>query len=144
MMIDILDLPQTKKILEAAEHKIFSNTGIKVKLIMQSKNVEHDLNYRKSVLKKIVTAEFIVTWEDILSTSRQRRIVAARHCYMYCLRNFFLENLKEIGQQLNRDHTSIIHAMAVINGYYDVGDSLVTKIENVKKQYNDVFLQNEN
>ncbi len=144
MMIDILDLPKTKKIIASAEQQILANTGVKVKLVMQGQNVEHDIRFRKQVLQKIVCNEFLTTWDDVLSISRKTKVVAARHTYIYMLRTSLLENVVDIGRQLNRDHTSILHALNAIKGYYDVKDEIVTKIENVKKQYNDAFLQNEN
>ncbi len=144
MMIDVLELPESKRIIEAAEAQIFSNTGMQVKLVAHLRHVEHDLEYKKMVLKKIVCKEFYTNWDDVLSRKRNRNVAAARHTYMHCLRKYFNEQLVLIADQMNRDHTSVIHAINSIKNFYEVSDPIIKKIENVKQKYNDAFLQNEN
>jgi chromosomal replication initiation ATPase DnaA len=140
MMIDVLELPESKRIIEAAEAQIFANTGMQVKLVAHLRHVEHDLEYKKLLLKKIVCKVFFTNWEDVLSRKRDRKIVSARFVYMYCLKKYFNETLENIAAQMNRDHTSVIHAIHAINDWYEAGDDIIIKIENVKNEYNDAFL----
>lgn len=55
--------------------------------------------------------------EEILSTSRQRRIMNARHSlrYFLCMSNDL--NLSEIGTLTNGDHTSVIHSRKAFEEY---------------------------
>lgn len=140
MMILVLELPETKRIIEAAEAQIFANTGVEVKLSGHLRHVEHDLEYKKSVLKKIIAKEFDCKWDAVLTDNRNRKLASARQVYMYLVRKYFNETYQLIGWQLNRDHTTVIHAMAKIEGYFKVGDDIIIKIENIKKEYNDAFL----
>lgn len=140
MMIDILELPESKRIIEAAEARIFANTGIKVKLIGHLENMEHELEFKKLLLKKIVCEVFYIKWDDVLSKKRERKVCSARFVYMYLLRKYFNESYKNIAIQLSRDHTSVIHAITSVNNWYDINDDIVTHIETVKQKYNDALL----
>ena len=139
-MIDVLELPESKRIIEAAEAKIYSNTGIQVKLCGHLLHVEHEAEYKKLLLKKIVCKVFFTNWDDVLSKKRDRKISNARFTYMYCLRNYFKETFKSIAIQMNRDHSAVINAVNEVKGWYEVKDEIIEKIESVKKQYNDAFL----
>jgi chromosomal replication initiation ATPase DnaA len=140
MMIDVLELPESKRILEAAEAQIYANTGIQVKLSLHLRHVEHDLEYKKMVLKTIICNEFCTNWADVLSKKKQRKICAARFVYMYCLRKYFQEKLADIAEQMNRDHTTVIHAITAIEDWQKVNDPIVEKIEKIKKEYNDAHI----
>ena len=83
---------------------------------------------------------FYTNWDDVLSKKRERKVCSARFVYMYCLRKYFNESLKNIGVQLHRDHTSVIHAINSVNSWYDVKDDIVKQIETVKQKYNDAQL----
>jgi chromosomal replication initiation ATPase DnaA len=49
------------------------------------------------------------------------------------------QTVTETGDDVNKDHTSVLHAIDKINGYYIVGDQqyLVKKIEHLKKLIQD-------
>ncbi len=50
----------------------------------------------------------------VLSKRRNRPISEARHAAIYCIRNKTNITLNECGKIFNRDHTTIIHAIATV------------------------------
>ena len=138
MLINVFELPETQRIIKAAEAQILSNTGIEVSLTAHLKCT--DIEYKKMLLQKFCCLEFNTNWYDVVSGNRARLQSATRHTYMYLLRTYFKFSLESIGTELGKDHTSVINAIKKINGYYKVGDSLITHIENIKKNYNNALL----
>lgn len=55
----------------------------------------------------------LITTEAILSRSKLRRIVAARHCVCVIARQEGNRSYPAIGRVLDRDHTTILHATRV-------------------------------
>lgn len=67
-------------------------------------------------IKSAVTLEVVAEWfdisiKDILGYRRSRNIVNARSVVAFILRNNTSMSLPEIGTLINRDHTSVIHAV---------------------------------
>lgn len=67
---------------------------------------------RRGTVRQIVAAAstvFKVSEADILGETRKSSVVRARHAVMYLLRMDLGMSLPEIGERLNRDHTSVLH-----------------------------------
>lgn len=62
-----------------------------------------------------VTEYFQISQEDIFSNSREKRIVYPRQVITYLLRDILGLSFKNIGNILNKDHTTIIHSYEKIN-----------------------------
>jgi len=60
------------------------------------------------------SAVYGVSVPAILGRRRDRAVVLARHAVMYTLRNESGLSLSEIGQAMDRDHTSVLAAVASI------------------------------
>jgi hypothetical protein len=58
-----------------------------------------------------------VTLRQIQSRDRHADIVIARHCLMYLLRYRAKMILQEIGKLMRRDHSTVYHAINVIQDY---------------------------
>ena len=58
-----------------------------------------------------------VTFDEICSTTRKANVVTARHTFCWYLRTKHgsIFTLDYIGKLINRDHTSVIHAVRVVD-----------------------------
>ena len=127
------ELPCVQTVLYDAKKEIKKLTGEDVMITITHRRVED--NERKSVLQEIVCNYFNVSWKQMVSPVRTKHdsLVEARHAYMYLAHNVAKYTLTDVARDLNRDHTSVVHACKKVNGFYEVGDPLVTAIENIKK-----------
>jgi chromosomal replication initiation ATPase DnaA len=81
-------------------------------------------------LKNIICDVCAVSWEEIEGKSRQRPISIAR--FFYCLygRTFLHLTHSAIGRSINRDHTTVLHAVNAIEDLLHVRDAEVVKKNN--------------
>lgn len=74
----------------------------------------HDINsVRVRDVIDAVSRVSLITPEAIMSRSRLRRIVEARHCVCVIARQEANRSYPAIGRVLDRDHTTILHATRV-------------------------------
>ena len=74
-------------------------------------------NEREQLANEIidtVTQYYQVSIKDIKGKSRKRRIVKPRQVTIYLLRTRARMILSDIGEVMNRDHTTIIHSVKCI------------------------------
>lgn len=78
-----------------------------------------------------------VSVEDILSRTRKLEIVDARHIFCGIARDHHQYTLKTIGNFLNRDHTTAMHAVKNFHnrsnleeGYQELVDKILERIVN--------------
>ncbi|MCS7165496.1 MAG: chromosomal replication initiator protein DnaA [Candidatus Calescibacterium sp.] len=64
---------------------------------------------------EIVSEYFSISKEEILSNSREKRVVYPRHVITYLLRDVLGMSFKGIGNYLKKDHTTIMHSYERIN-----------------------------
>lgn len=87
-------------------------------------------------IMKIVAEEFNVTMDDIISSSRNREVVDARHIYCAAVMMRLKPTLEKIGEKINyRDHTTVRHALIKFSerykyeeAYKESSDRVLTKI----------------
>lgn len=82
---------------------------------LQNKMVQHTIDE--------VCKTYNVTLEDLLKKDRHGPLVLPRQVLMYKLRDIGL-SLKRIAKELNRDHTTILHGIRVIEGQKDLYDDI--------------------
>jgi chromosomal replication initiator protein len=74
---------------------------------------------QKDVLE-IISENFEVTVNDILSISRKREVVDARYVYFAAMKLKFEKSLADIGKMTcDRDHTTVIHGLKAFKNRYD-------------------------
>ena len=81
-------------------------------------NPIHKMNKNKElteILQKVCDASGIMP-HDIISKNRKREIVIARQLFCYITIKYFNYTLKNVGNFLNRDHSTVIHS---VNAYTD-------------------------
>jgi hypothetical protein len=69
-------------------------------------------------------AYFDIALEDLTGARRTNDVVRVRHAVIYVLRHRYNMSLPQIGRRMNRDHSSIMHALRVFDARF-AGDSEV-------------------
>ena len=85
-----------------------------------------DFNKELDELLNNINSFFGVNKDSLISKTRKANIVVARQIFAYCLRKKFHLSFPVIGDILNRDHTTIIHAC-------DKVEELLTKRKDIKR-----------
>ncbi len=92
------------------EYAIF--TGFKTKRSFKVQNVsvfEVEDSQLEEILKEVSKASDI-SIEAIKNPSRKREIVEARHAYCILAMQLTKKSLKQIGDLINREHATVLHA----------------------------------
>ena len=81
-----------------------------------------------------------VTSEAFYSDKRGRRLVIARHLFCYIARVKLGYKLVQIAQFIQRDHTTVMHAIKTVTNLLDINDAEVQSlyiavIEAITKEY---------
>ncbi|MCK4540445.1 hypothetical protein KAU09_04815 [Candidatus Parcubacteria bacterium] len=85
-------------------------------------------------LIECITTSYNITKEQLLGISRVAHIAEARQVFCYCLRRRFQFSFPVIGEMINRDHTTIIHACEKIKNEIIVN-------QKIQKVVNDCFIK---
>lgn len=67
-------------------------------------------------IQKMVAAYYHVTPEEMLSDRRSRTIAYPRQVAMYLSREMTTKSLPAIGRCFGRDHTTVLHGIAAVEG----------------------------
>lgn len=84
----------------------------------------------------IIGYELNVSVEDMKARIRKKHIVEARHFAIHILFNHIFKrrvSLPRLGGWMNRDHTSVIHAIRNVDAYLDVYPEIQAKYNKIKK-----------
>ena len=87
-----------------------------------------------SDILKTVSNYYGVSIEDIKGKCRKRKIVKPRQIIMFLLRTKARMVLSDIGEVMNRDHTTVIHSITCIQNdiTHPYDDSLEKDLINIK------------
>ena len=78
----------------------------------------------------------------MLSPRRSRYVVRPRQIAMYLAKNLTSKSLPDIGREFsNRDHTTVIHSVKIINKLKLIDGDLSKNLEKLK---NDILYKNQN
>jgi len=75
---------------------------------------------RHEKLKVILKNEFGVQWSQLISSSRNAKVVRARRHYYYIMRYVFLYTLQDIADLTNKNHATVIHSLKVQEIYMEL------------------------
>ena len=85
-------------------------------------------------IQRLVSAHYLVSVEDILSSRRPAEVVRPRQMAMYLAKQMTLCSLPEIGRRFGgRDHTTILHAIRKIGGLVERDEKLRDEVEMFKR-----------
>jgi chromosomal replication initiation ATPase DnaA len=139
-LVNILDTPVVKGIKEDAEKRIFLETGVEVILIVHDKNnltINCPTTATKDLIKNVVCDVYGIKWAAINTRGRQGISATARQAYIFMLWDLLKIRKTDIAREMNRDHSTIIFAIKMIEGYIKVNDPEAKKIELIKSKIND-------
>ena len=86
-------------------------------------------------LIQIICFQKGVNKNDVLSNTRLREIVESRQLIAYFLyMKFEKKSLKKIGDQLGKDHTTIIHSIERVKILKDVDKDYLDQFDRIEKQ----------
>lgn len=90
--------------------------------------------------KKVIEATFRILEEEsgfsrdvIRSRSRKIEIVTARYVAMYVVRRLTRMSLKTIGEEFDRDHSSIIHALDNVHVWFEAPNRYIPEMVMLQK-----------
>ncbi len=92
--------------------------GDKIDINLARKVLETISKNKKKItvdlIKKLVCKEFSVSEQEIVSSSRKKRIVKPRQVAMYLARRYTDQPLKKIGRSFNRYHATAIYSINAV------------------------------
>jgi Bacterial dnaA protein helix-turn-helix len=97
---------------------------------------EAKLDLPVATVVQAVTIESGLSVGDLMNPSRKKRLAWPRHVAMWAVDRYCPEySLPEIGYMFRRDHTSVVHAIAVINNRLRDGcDATSALVANVRQR----------
>lgn len=87
------------------------------------------------ILKK-VSEYFGVRMADLQSARRDRSIARPRQVAMYLAKELTSKSLPEIGTAFGRDHTTILHAVRVIEGLVKTDPDIANAVRDISRSFN--------
>lgn len=143
--INIRELPVVQKELIKCAEAIKALLGYDVTLDINISHVNISSPAAVQHLQYLICDEFKVRWVDVDGESRDNtgtKLVDARHTFFYLAVKVLRLSTKEAGKQCgNRDHSTVIYARDKIKDFYESGDALIERVENVKLKIQSYLLQ---
>lgn len=78
-----------------------------------------------------------VSYNDMRSSTRHKKILEARQFAMWLIRRYCIISLKDLGKLFNRDHTTVINALVKVSNFYINEKETQKKIEQIKRIANE-------
>ena len=83
----------------------------------------------------IISEEFGITVEMLMSKRKTEEIVKARHTLYKTLHRLGM-NKTNIGKRIHKDHTSVMHGICVYHNLYDTDDEFRSRAKAVEIRVN--------
>ena len=96
-------------------------------------------NYSLDKILEDVCDYYDVKMEYVKSKDRFQNLVDARQVYCYLCRNYTVASLSEIGNLINRDHSTVVWSVNKINDFIDVDKSTSRDIEFIVNSDKEVY-----
>lgn len=117
-----------------------TNDEITVELAAEAlKDIVSDSQSRElsvELIQEVVANYYNITVEDLKSQRRTRNIALPRQIAMYLSRSLTGNSLPKIGEEFNKDHTTVIHAYTKISEAMEADKDMKTTIDNITKKLN--------
>lgn len=103
-------------------------------MLMPNEKINKEI-LTKAHVREMVCDYFNLPWDKISGKKRNREYAAARFTYMWVCRTVLGASLTSIGNDLDRDHTSVIHGLQSVRNLMDTKDELMTNaINNIRER----------
>lgn len=73
-------------------------------------------NLSAAMIKEFISKQYKISCSELQSRSRKKALTFPRQVAMYLCRMHTEESLADIGREFNRDHSTVLHSIKVING----------------------------
>lgn len=134
------DIRQLESGLKGAVTKS-SLLGVPIDFNLVESIVKNMIQVRKTItistIKKLVSKQFNVTVNDLVSRSRKQNIVRPRNIAMYLARNYTDSPLQVIGKAFNRYHATVLHSIGKIESGIKKDITIKKQIEIVSRKIED-------
>lgn len=90
---------------------------------------------------QIVSDNFGIAYDDILSLHRERKKTEARHTAQSLVYKYCRISMVSVGKFFGRDHSTIIHARRNVKNYMDVYPSYRQKIDIIEARIKNAMLE---
>lgn len=87
-----------------------------------------------AMICELVSGQFNVSLDDLQSKSRKKNIAFPRQVAMYLARKYTDESLAEIGRLFNRDHSTVLHSIKVVNSKLVRDNSVNAQVQLLDKK----------
>lgn len=104
------------------------------KLLDQFPVIERVARHKRRPSEEIIFAVNEVFNTDCMEHTRRQRVVDARHCAVYMLRQYTDLTLKEIGETLGAGghHTTVLHSIKTCKNLLDIDEHFAEKYNQTK------------
>lgn len=99
-------------------------------LVSESKNRELSVE----LIQEVVANYYNLSVDDLKSQRRTRNVALPRQIAMYLSRSLTSTSLPKIGEEFNKDHTTVMHAYSKIHEAVASDASLKTTVDNITKK----------
>ena len=99
-------------------------------LVSESRNRELSIE----LIQEVVANYYNLTVDDLKGQRRTRNIALPRQVAMYLSRTLTPISLPKIGQEFNKDHTTVMHAYTKINDAIESDAALKNTVSNITKK----------
>jgi chromosomal replication initiator protein len=80
-----------------------------------------------------VMRHYDLTWEQMTTKSRKRKVLVPRQVAMYLLHKILGMGCRDIGNLFHMDHTSAIHTFRLVQGLIEVDEDFRNEIRGIKE-----------
>jgi len=80
----------------------------------------------------LISGHFNVSEKELKSKKHYRAIAYPRQVAMYLIYKYCIHSLAEVGRQLNRHHTTVIHAQETINDLMQYDPVIKNEVERLE------------
>lgn len=77
--------------------------------------LQQQIRLNGKTIRDIISSQYKISVEELTSRSRKRVVSFPRQIAMYLTRKYTEESLADIGNLYNRDHSTVLYAIKVIN-----------------------------
>jgi len=134
-MKNILEMPDVMNVIRNAELQIKHLTGYRVEL--RPNVVGKAQSGIKVLLQDLICQFFNVSWQDIIGTRKHKDIADARKTYMFLAREILGQTSILTGNEVNRDHTTVLYAGYSMVNLMFVKDPISYKVNAIKARLNE-------
>lgn len=119
-------------------YSTLSNNPLTVDLAIETlKDIISDTSSKEisvTLIQDVVANYYNISVDDLKSSRRTRNVALPRQIAMYLARNLTSVSLPKIGEEFNKDHTTVMHAHSKIKDLMKKEDNLRKIVESITKK----------